>query len=38
VLNYQKLVKPAADFLDVPPEEAEIIKVNEHSTYVTVLP
>jgi hypothetical protein len=38
VLNYQKLVKPVADFLGVPEEEAEIIKVNEHSTYVTVLP
>jgi hypothetical protein len=38
VLNYQKLVKPVADFLGVPEEESEIIKVNEHSTYVTVLP
>jgi hypothetical protein len=38
ILNYQKLVKPVADFLEVPEEEAEIIKVNEHSTYVTVLP
>ncbi len=38
VLNYQKLVKPVADFLGVPPDEAEIIKVNEHTTYVTVLP
>ena len=38
VLNYQKLVKPVADFLGVPEDEAEIIKVNEHSTYVTVLP
>lgn len=37
VLNYQKLVTPVAEFLDVK-EEAEIIKVNEHSTYVTVLP
>jgi hypothetical protein len=37
VLNYQKLVKPVADFLEVP-DEAEIIKVNEHSTFVTILP
>jgi hypothetical protein len=38
VLNYQKLVKPVADFLGVPAEELEIIKVNEHSTYVNILP
>jgi hypothetical protein len=38
VLNYQKLVKPVADYLGVPPEESEIIKVNEHTTYLTVLP
>lgn len=38
VLNYQKLVKPVADFLGVPDDESEIIKVNEHTTYVTVLP
>lgn len=37
VLNYQKLVKPVADFLGVPVEEAEIIKVNEHSTTLTVV-
>ena len=37
-LNYQKLVKPVAEFLNVPAEESEIILVNEHSTYVTVLP
>lgn len=36
VLNYQKLVKPVADFLGVP-EEAEIIQVNEHSTTITIL-
>jgi Cytochrome c554 and c-prime/NapC/NirT cytochrome c family, N-terminal region len=36
VLNYQKLVKPVADFLGVP-EEAEIIEVNDHSTFVTIL-
>lgn len=38
VLNYQKLVKPVADFLGVPEEESEIIKVNEHSTKITILP
>ena len=38
VLNYQKLVKPVADFLGVPESESEIIRVNDHSTYVTVLP
>ncbi|MCK5279111.1 MAG: hypothetical protein KAK04_11240, partial [Cyclobacteriaceae bacterium] len=37
VLNYQKLVKPVADFLDVP-EEAEVIEVNDHSTTVEILP
>ncbi len=38
VLNYQKLVKPVADFLNVPEDESEIIKVNEHSTKITILP
>jgi hypothetical protein len=38
ILNYQKLVKPVADFLGVPEEESQIIEVNEHSTYITVLP
>ena len=37
ILNYQKLVKPVADFLGVPAEEAEIIKVNEHSTAIEVV-
>ena len=37
VLNYQKLVKPVADFLKVPGDEAEIIKVNEHSTTITIV-
>lgn len=37
VLNYQKLVKPVAEFLDVP-EEAEVIEVNDHSTTVEILP
>lgn len=37
-LNYQKLVKPVADFLNVPDDEEEIIVVNTHSTQVEVLP
>ncbi|MCE5346788.1 MAG: hypothetical protein LLG13_10950 [Bacteroidales bacterium] len=38
VLNYQLLVKPVADFLKVQPSESEIMEVNEHTTYVTILP
>jgi hypothetical protein len=37
VLNYQKLVKPVADFLGVPADEAEVIQVNEHSTSIEVV-
>ncbi len=37
-MNYRKLVKPVADFLEVPEEESEIILVNKHSTKVEVLP
>jgi len=37
VLNYQKLVKPVADFLGVPAEESEIIEVNRHSTTVEIV-
>jgi hypothetical protein len=37
-LNYQLLVKPVADILNVPDDESEIKIVNEHSTSVTVLP
>jgi hypothetical protein len=36
-LNYQKLMTPVAEFLNVPTEEAEIIAVNSHSTGITVL-
>lgn len=36
-LNYQLLVKPVADFLGVPESESQIIKVNEHSTEITIL-
>ncbi len=38
VLNYQLLVKPVADLLNVPADESEIIKVNEHSTSLKILP
>jgi len=37
-LNYCRLVKPVADFLDVPEDETEIIVVNQHATSVEVLP
>ena len=37
-LNYQLLVKPVADFLKVPEDESRIIVVNDHSTYLTILP
>lgn len=37
VLNYQKLMKPVADFLGVP-DEAEIVVVNKHSTQIQILP
>jgi hypothetical protein len=38
VLNYQKLIKPVADFLGVPAEESEVIRVNDHSTTIIILP
>jgi hypothetical protein len=38
VLNYQLLVKPVADFLNVPEEESEIMVVNEHYTSLNILP
>ena len=37
VLNYQLLVKPVADFLKVPEDESQILLVNEHSTFVSIL-
>jgi hypothetical protein len=37
VLNYQKLVKPVADFLGVPAEESEIVRVNDHSISIEVV-
>ncbi len=35
-LNYQRLVKPVADFLGVPEDETEIIRVNTATTWVEV--
>jgi hypothetical protein len=35
-LNYQKLVKPVADFLGVPEDESEIVPVNAATTWVEV--
>jgi hypothetical protein len=35
-LNYQKLVKPVADFLDVPAEESEIVRINTATTWVEI--
>ncbi|MBZ0200311.1 MAG: hypothetical protein K8H86_10615 [Ignavibacteriaceae bacterium] len=37
-LNYQKLIKSIAEFLEVPDNEEEIIKVNDHTTTITILP
>lgn len=37
-LNYQLLVKPVADLLNVPAEESEIRLVNNHSTHLAILP
>ncbi|MDZ7314964.1 MAG: multiheme c-type cytochrome [candidate division KSB1 bacterium] len=36
-LNYQKLVKPVADFLGVPAEESEIVPVNFAETWIQVV-
>lgn len=35
-LNYQKLVKPVADFLDVPEEESEIVPINTTTTWIEI--
>lgn len=37
-LNYQLLVKPVADFLKVPEEESAIMVVNDHTTFISILP
>lgn len=36
-LNYQKLVKPVADFLDVPDDEEEIVLINQAETWIEVI-
>ncbi|MBN1639404.1 MAG: NapC/NirT family cytochrome c [Ignavibacteriales bacterium] len=36
-LNYQKLVKPVADFLNVPDDESEIVKINEQSIEIEIV-
>lgn len=36
-LNYQLLVKSVGEFLGVPPSEFEVIKINEHSTEITIV-
>jgi len=36
-LNYQKLIKPVADYLKVPDDEEEIIIVNTHSTEIEIV-
>ncbi|MBD3384116.1 hypothetical protein GF407_04235 [candidate division KSB1 bacterium] len=35
-LNYQKLVKPVADFLGVPEDESEIMPISYATTWITV--
>lgn len=37
VLYYQRLVKPVADLLGVPPDEAEPVEINRHATTVEVV-
>ena len=36
-LNFQKLVKPVADFLGVPEEESEIVLINTANTWIEVV-
>jgi hypothetical protein len=36
VLNFQKLVKPVADFLNVPADESEIVLVNTANTWIEI--
>lgn len=38
VLNYQLLIRPVGEFLNVPAEEYAVIPVNEYTTEFTVLP
>jgi len=36
-LNFQRLVKPVADFLGVPPDESEIVPIGSAETWVNVV-
>lgn len=36
VLNYRKLVKPVADFLNVPEDESEVIVINKAHTWIEI--
>ncbi len=38
VMNYSRLVKPVADFLNVPEDETEPIEVGRHFTQIEILP
>lgn len=38
IMNYRLLVKPVAEFLNVPAEESEIVEVNRHSTEIEIYP
>ncbi|UCG52296.1 MAG: hypothetical protein JSW58_01720 [Candidatus Latescibacterota bacterium] len=35
-LNYQRLVQPVADFLEVPVDETEIVRINTASTWIEI--
>jgi cytochrome c554/c'-like protein/NapC/NirT cytochrome c family protein len=35
-VNFRKLVKPVAEFLEVPEDEYRAVKINEHTTTITV--
>lgn len=37
VLNYQKLVKPVADFLGVPEDESEVVEVNRQTYSIKIV-
>jgi nitrate/TMAO reductase-like tetraheme cytochrome c subunit len=37
-VNYQLLVKPVAELLNVPADESDIMLVNEHTTQINILP
>lgn len=37
MLNYQKLVKPVADFLGVPEDESEVVEVNRQTYSIKIV-